>query len=190
MGCRIGHNQCNGTAPQKKKARQIAAIKMLELLDENSLTSDDSADSERFEAVPWVIPLLEMPSVKDVLDEYRRLRKPHIKPVTDPLRYRRNFFLKFPEANKKMAQDILKDDEIFRPIEIIDRVLKALNLKYTVERMQNNNRRFALVDCDFDCVIVGREHELLPKVVNYFKTMLNVQNVEEAIADQEMVNHS
>lgn len=194
MGCKIGYNQCNGTAPKKREARQIAAKKMLELLDENSLTSVDSdgnsVDSDRFEAVPWLIPLLEMPSVKEVLDEYRRLRKPHIKPVTDPLRYRKNFFLKFPEANKKMAQDILKNDEICRPMEIVDRVLRALNLKYTNERVQNNNRRFALVDCDFDCVIVGREHELLPKVVNYLKTMLNVQNVEEAIADQEMVNHS
>lgn len=190
MGCKIGQNQCNGTALKKSEARKIAAKKMLELLDENISTSDDSFDSDRFEAVPWVIPLLEMPSVKDVLDEYRRLRKPHIKPVTDPLRYRRNFFLKFPEANTKMAQDILKDDEIFRPIEIVDRVLRALNLNYTVERVENNNRRFALVDCAFDCVIVGRDHELLPKVVDYLKIMLNVKNVEEAIADQGLVNHS
>lgn len=182
--CRVGPDQCVGAALTKREAKQIAAKNMLERLEDKSLdsesTSGDSIDSDN-QTVPWVIPLLEIPSVEEVLNEYRRLKKPYIKPVTDGLRYRKNFFLKLPEPNRREAQRILTIDDSFSPIDVVDQTFKALHINYTVEKVSGNKLRFALIDCDFDCVIFGHPHELYFEVIHYLRTMLNFQNVEESI---------
>lgn len=185
FSCKVGGMEFDGTASTKKEAKQIAAKAMLyyfeEMLKENASEFSKSSSSGSEIVVPWVIPLLELPSVEQVLDDYRRMRKPHIKPVVDGLRYRKNFFLKLPEANRREAQKILMDHDYLPSMDIVDLAFKALNLKYKIDSLPENALRFSLVDCDYDCVICGHRFELFEKIIQYLKTMLNVCNVDESI---------
>lgn len=183
-GCKMGQTVCQGKGSTKKEAKKAAAKKMLDLLNGMPQSDDSIADSDSVSSassdVPCIIPLVELRSVEEVMEEYRKLRKPYIKPVRDGLRYRQNYFLKLPEDNRKMAQAILASSDFLSASEVVDQVFMALNIKYTVDRVQND-LRFALINCDFDCVFCEKPDELYDIIVNYLKTMLNAQNVDEAI---------
>lgn len=147
-------------------------------------TGIDTSSLGSLENVPWAIPIEEIPTVEDVLAEYRRLKKQYIPPARESLRYRKNFFLKLPNENKKKAKQLLirTHSGFINSRHIVDEVLKALNLDYKVET-RCGQCVFTLKDCDYDCVLIARPAELFDKVIDYLKTMLNVQNAAEGNND-------
>lgn len=181
-GCKLGSNEKLGIASTKKEAKQIAAREMLQCIgdDCNADEIDNGADSS---GRGWVLPLQEIPSVEEVLEEYRRLRKPHIQPVEDGLRNRQNFFLKLPEADRSMAQHLLMfyRPELFSAKDIVDEVCKVLQLQYRLESLSSGFKVFVLAETRYDCVIIEKANVLFEKVIDYLKNMINLQNPVEMV---------
>lgn len=186
FGCKLGLNEKHGIASTKKEAKQKAACLMLECIGEEFSSDTESSFSESCDPASWVLPLQEIQSVEEVLAEYRRLKKPYIQPVEDGLRNRQNFFLKLPEADRLMAQNLLMCycADVISAKDIVDEVCEVLRLKYRLESRRNGLKVFALAETRYDCVIIAKASELFERVIDYLKTMLNLQNpVESAIND-------
>ncbi|XP_031621587.1 uncharacterized protein LOC116339698 [Contarinia nasturtii] len=183
FSCRVGTLHTHGKATTKKVARRIAANKMLELLgivlEENSTTSDSSQTelssvySDTSTSVPNAIPVLDVPSVEQILADYRRLKKPYLQPVKNGLRYRKNFFSKLPPSNQSYAKHVLSHRGFFTSREVVDNACMALNLKYEIKPMSSppNFERFYLLETDYDCVVIDHIDTLFDKVIDYLKTI-------------------
>lgn len=130
--------------------------------------------------VPIVIPLLEVPSIEEILADYRRLKKPYIQPVKDGLRYRKNYFIRLPSADRNNAQQALMHNvsSSISAEDIVDQTCRALHLEYEIRAMSTppKYKRFCLLDTKYDCVIIDHIDIIFSKIIDYFKTMLNLQN--------------
>lgn len=155
---------------------------------EDTASCDSNSTISSSDVVPNVLPLMELPTVEEVLAEYRRLRKPYIQPAVDGLRYRKNFFINLPAANRRKAQEILTINYMgqLSTKEIVVEALRVLGLKYQITSMDKpaNYKRFYLVDSEFDCVIIERGDILFVKIMDYLKTMLNLQDPTESTAPE------
>lgn len=195
--CRLGRIEKFGVGPTKKEAKRKASEEMLMHLKVSLVDDSTSCDSSSIcsnETVPDVLPLLELPTVEETLAEYRRLRKPYIQPAVDGLRYRKDFFIKLPADDRRRAQKILNNrGGVLSDRDIVDQVCKALNLKYEFKAMSTpiNYRRFSLVDSKYDCVLIEHSDRLCGRIIEYFKTMLNMQKLtdrRQIINDEENNN--
>lgn len=168
--CFVGNNECTGKGLTKKSAQRMAAEKMLKLL--NDMPADRRTKNDDF---PNPVPIIDLPSVEEILAEYRRLKAPHIKPVPCSLRKRSNFFLELPEDDQSEARKILMEKSAMfaTDAEMVHLVCTALNLKYEIVNKWHY-KIFSLIDCDYDCVIVDSAGALFEKVIDFFKIMLNV----------------
>lgn len=179
--CTIDNFQLSGCGFQKKEAKQKAAMEMLAYLKGNADIDGTSSESESLSScsdVPWILPIEELPSVEDVLAEYRRLKSQHHVPkVMTGIRYRKNFFMKLPKENRNQAIQILTHTYtgIVSPKEIVGAALCALGLQYKID-VKSENHIFSLINCKYDCVLIGQSFDIYDKVVQYLKVMLNVQN--------------
>lgn len=121
----------------------------------------------------------ELPTVDEVLAEYRKMKcKPTTSAKTD-LRHRKDFFLKLPKENQTNAKQVLMTD-YSNPIEaklIIHKAMQALNLEYEIKKFGADRAIFTLNDPNYDCTIAERPGELFDRVIDYLKTMLNMQKV-------------
>lgn len=180
FACRLGSNHTSGTAMTKKGAKQKAASEMLKFIE--GIAAQDSSDCSSMSSdgpVKTVIPLLEVPSIEEVLAEYRQRKKPYIQPVKGGLRNRRNFFLKLPIEKRRKAGEILMNRTGYLPSsEIVSEAFKAMGIDYEVKDMDKprNIKRFSTLESNFDCVIIAQSDELYEMVIDYLKTMLNLQN--------------
>lgn len=178
--CTIDNCQRSGVGFQKKEAKQKAAMEMLNYLSETA-DMDTTSGSESLSIcsnVPWVLPIEELPSVEDVLAEYRRLKSQHyVRPVSSGIRCRKNFFLKLPEENRNQAIQLLthKYIGVVSPKNIVDAALLVLGLKYKIDT-KSCCHIFSLVDSGYDCVLIGQSYDIYDKVAAYLKVMLNVPN--------------
>lgn len=177
-----------GKANTKKEARRQASGEMLKLLealiDKEDTTSCDSISGSSIgssEVVPNVLPLMELPTVEEILAEYRRRKKPYLQPPVDGLRYRKNFFLNLPAADKCKAQKVLTDNRWNSPEETVFQTCEVLNIKYEIRSMYqpSNFKRFSFVGSKYDCVVIDHADKLFIKVADYFRTMLNIENPAE-----------
>lgn len=176
IACKLGNVQRIGIGASKKEAKQKAANEMLEnLKSDMDESASESTLNESNDNVAWVIPIENLPSVEEVLAEYRRLRKLQAKPVTVGIRYRQNFFMNLPEKNRKQATQILtsKFTEYLSPKEVVNGALDALGLKYEVT-FQHGHYIFELKDCSYDCVLASKTSNIYERVISYLKTMLGV----------------
>lgn len=196
--CKLGSNETFGTGATKKEAKRKASEEMLTWLEANSgddTTSCGSSSISSNEIVPNIIPLVDLPSVEEILAEYRRLQKPYIQPTVDGLRYRKDFFIKLPADDRRRAQMILSNRAgLLSDWDIVDQVCKALALKYEFKAMATppNYRRFSLIDSKYDCVIIEHADKLCGRIIEYFKTMLNMQKLADRrriINDEEQINN-
>lgn len=175
----LGTFKTYGIANSKKEAKRKASEEMLKLLEvlleKEDSTSCDSNSISSSEVVPNVLPLVELPTVEEILAQYRRLRKPYLQPVVSGIRYRKNFFLKFSPAERHNAHQVLTNSYL-SPIEIVDQTFKVLNLKYEIKSMDKppNFKRFCLVDSKYDCTLIEHANILFPRIIDYLKTMLNI----------------
>lgn len=153
-------------------------------IEKEDTTSCDSIGSSSIgstEVIPNVLPLMELPTVEEILAEYRRRRKPYLKPIVDGIRFRKNFFLNLPATDKRKAQRVLTDNRWLSPKEIVDQTCKVLNINYEIRSMYqpSNFKRFSFVDSKYDCVLIDHADKLFIKVADYFRTMLNIENPAE-----------
>lgn len=93
---------------------------------------------------------------------------------------RHNFFLRLPEDDRIRAQEILLDENGVHGTnkDKVHLTCSALKLQYDIQianKKQPNFKIFALKK-DYDCVLAGKEPELYDTIVDYFKTMCNIQS--------------
>lgn len=195
--CKLGIIETFGTGPTKKEAKRKASEEMLMRLESNLVDDSTKCDSNSIcnnEIIPNILPMIELPTVEETLAQYRRLRKPYIQPVVDGLRYRKDFFIKLPADDRRQAQKLITNrGGVLSDTDIVDQVCKALKLKYEFKAMSTptNYRRFSLIDTKYDCVIIDHSDNLCGRIIDYFKTMLNMQKLtdrRQIINDEENNN--
>lgn len=125
------------------------------------------------------LTVLHLPTIEEVIAEYRRLKTPHIKRETSLLRIRPNFFLNLPKADRAIASVLLaRKNAMFQSDkEIVHLVCESLKLKFKIEDIYLKNgihKTFSLIDSEYDCVIVATASTLFAEVIKYLKTMLNI----------------
>lgn len=132
------------------------------------------------ESQPPAAPLVSDPP-ENLFNTYHKLRTPTIQSTPLTLHNRHNFFLRLPEENQIRAREILLDQSgIFGTTnkDKVNLTCKALELRYKFQnsgKRQSNYKIFSLQG-DYDCVLMGKIPDLYDRIVDYFKTMLNIQS--------------
>lgn len=114
---------------------------------------------------------------KNVFSKYHELRTAKTQPTPLTLDDRHNFFLRLPEENRMRAGEILLDRNGTTNRDKVDLTCKALKLQYQFRnagKSQSNYKIFSLTG-GYDCVLMGKIPDLYDRIVDYFKTMLNIQ---------------
>lgn len=123
------------------------------------------------------IATVDAEPVEKTFRTYRELKKSDIKPIEIRLRDRHNHFMRLPEEDRKPAIEILLDNsEIYGTNkDRVDLVCKALKTPYEVQSVPNHpNLKVFILSGEYDCVIGGQEPQFYDKIVEYFKTMMNL----------------
>lgn len=185
FACIVGKYQCQGTASKKQLAKQYAALSMINLIQEKIEAEElDSVDGVQRSSVALAVE--DLPSVEEVLAEYRRMKCKSTVPAMTNLSHRKDFFLKLPEQNQMNAKQVLMHD-YSNPAEakyIVNEAMKALKLKYEIKKFGGNRAIFTFVEKTFECTIAETCEELFGRVIDYLKTMLNMQKVSgRALSD-------
>lgn len=182
--CIVDKYQCQGTAKKKQLAKHNAAMTMIKLIEEkieaNELVSENGLANSSV-----ALDVEDLPTVDEVLAEYRRMKNKSSTPLKFNLRHRKDFFLKLPKQNQTEAKRVLMKDHS-DPVQaryIVEEAMVALNLKYEIKRFAGNRAIFTLIEPKYDCTIAERYDELFIRVIDYLKTMLNMQKVSGALSD-------
>lgn len=161
--CQLASIKRTSESVTRKNAKQIAARAVLEIVqNENQLQ---------------LAPAVSDPP-KKLFRSYHELRKtPQVKSMAKTLHNRHNFFLQLPEEDRVRAQEILIDDGITNKDKVA-LACNALKLQYEIQsanRKQPNFKIFSLKE-GYDCVLMGKVPDLYDRIIDYFKTMLNLQS--------------
>lgn len=185
FNCIVEKYQCQGTASKKQLAKQNAALAMIKLIEEkiaeNELVSENGVPHSSATLIREVLP-----TVEEVLADYRRMKcKSTVSVKPGDLRHRKDFFLKLPKENQAKAKQVLMNNtNLVEAKYIVHEAMEALNLKYEIKKFGANRTIFTLKDSKFDCTISETHDELFDRVIDYLKTMLNMQKVSgEALSD-------
>lgn len=178
VNCNVMEHHEFGNGSTKKEAKQNAAKNMLDHF------KDPNSNFLENYVTPSPIEIEELPSVEDVLKEYRRLKKQTHTSVNSSIRYRKNFFLKLPEKNQANAKRFLSDNYLYLagPKEVVKQVFNALNLEFKIQNMPNNRnfKIFTLENANYDCTIIETAERLYERVIEYLKVMLNMQKTAKS----------
>ena len=167
--CQVSNIKRTGTFSTKKGAKQIAAREMLEIV-QNFVQNDEGKQIATVDAEP----------PEKIFRAYRELKQIPAKAKMQRLRDRHKFFLRLPQADRAEAKKILMNDGsvIYGTAkDRVDLTCASLKLNYEVKDIPNHRQRFKvfyLCD-DHDCVISAKEEDLYNRVIDYFKTMLDLQ---------------
>lgn len=185
FACIVDKYQCLGTAMKKQLAKQNAAMAMIKLIEEkigaNELVSENGLAHSSM-----ALNVEDLPSVDEVLAEYRRKKNRQGTQTKGNLRNRKDFFLKLPEQNQMKAKQILMKgySNPSQAKNIVHEVMEALNLKYEIKRFAKNYAIFTFhIERKFDCTIAESYDGLFNRIIDYLKTMLNMQKVSAALSD-------
>ena len=114
---------------------------------------------------------------KKLFRSYRNLRQDtKIQSSPVKLRNRHNFFLRLPEEDRIRAQEIVLDQSgIYGTTnkDKVDFICAALKFQYKICNAHGNYKMFVLNN-DCDCVLMGKDPDLYVRIIDYFKTMLNI----------------
>lgn len=169
--CQVSNIKRSGTFSTKKGAKQIAAREMLEVI-QNFVQNDEAKQIATVDAEP----------PEKIFRAYRELRQIPAEAKVQRLRDRHNWLLRLPEADRAEAKKILMDDAsvIYGTAkDRVDLMCASLKLSYDVKDIPNHRQQFKvfyLRDDRHDCVISAKEEDLYNRVIDYFKTMLNLQS--------------
>lgn len=111
---------------------------------------------------------------------YRRLQLPVPESTPLTLRNRHNFFIRLPEEDRNHARKILLDkSKIYGETckHKVDLTCDALKLQYKIKNVGKNRSNYKIfsLEGDNDCVLMGKVPDLYDRIVDYFKTMLNIR---------------
>lgn len=117
---------------------------------------------------------------KNLFSKYHELRTSKMQATPLTLGNRHNFFLRLPEEYQIRAREILLDQNGIFGTTNKDKVhltCRALKLQYNFRSMGKSPSNYQIfsLDGDYDCVLMGKIPELYDRIVDYFKTMLNIQ---------------
>lgn len=165
--CTLSSIKCTGTFSTKKGAKQIAARKMLEIVQNFSQNEEESQ-----------VATVEAEPAEKIFSTYRELKNAGVTPRSSKIRDRHNYFLRLPEEDVNEAKRILMDDDVIYGTskDKVHLICAALKLKYDVKDIPNHTGKykgFCLLG-NHDCVIVNKEEFLYDLVINHFKIMLNL----------------
>lgn len=157
-------------------------IKLInEKVEAKDLDSEEGVQRSRIS-----LDVEDLPTVEEVLAQYRRVKCKSTVPAMSNLSHRKDFFLKLPEQNQTNAKQVLMTDysNTFEAKRIVHEAMKALGLKFEVKRFGANRAIFTLNESSYDCTIAETNEELFGRVIDYLKTMLNMQKVSgRALSD-------
>lgn len=155
-----------GRFSTKKGAKQIAAQAVLDVV-QNFTDLERNQQLARVDAEP----------AEKTFRTYYELKKADIKPVVIRLRHRHRYLQDMPEEDFQEAYKILTKDTISTPRDKVDLVCKALKLEYEIKDIPDHptNRMFVIVSGNYDCCLIEETGALCNRVVDYFKTMMNIR---------------
>lgn len=166
--CQLASVTRTGTSSRKKDAKQIAARKMLELVQKYHQNDEDMQ-----------VATLQSEPPEKVFRKYRELKNADIKPVVVRLRDRHNFLMRLPVEHRIEATKILVDQFGVHGTnkDKIDLICNVLKIKYCIQDVPGHPQSFKIFCLRYnaDCVFTGKEDDLYDRIVDYFKTMLNLQ---------------
>lgn len=169
--CQLAHIKRTGTSSTKKGAKQIAAQTMLSFVQNISLNEDQQQ-----------IATVDAEPTEKTFRTYRDLKKSDIKPISVRMRDRHNYFMRFPEEDRRAACSVLRSDgaNVGTNKDIVDLVCKTLKVRYEIKEAPNHKtdklKIFVLLG-DYDCVIIDQEPILYDRITDYFKVMMNMKNI-------------
>lgn len=185
FACIVEKYESHGTASKKQLAKQNAAMAMIKLIEEK-IEAKELDSSEGVQRSRVALDVEDLPSVEEVLAQYRRVKCKSTVPAMSNLSHRKDFFLKLPERNQMMAKQVLMNDysSPYEAQRIINEAMMALDLKFEVKKFGTNRAIFTLKESKYDCTIAETREELFGRVIDYLKTMLNMQKVSgKALSD-------
>lgn len=179
--CNVEKYQRNGTATSKKQAKQNAALQMIKLIEEKIEAKELVSEAIGLLDSSSTLTIEELPSIDEVLAEYRRIKNKSVVSQTmqGDLRSRNNFFLKISEDKRFEAEQVLMQtySNIAQAQRIFCRAMKALDLKYEIKLIGKSQAIFTLIEQSYDCTITTKYDELFERIIDYLKNMLNMQQV-------------
>lgn len=164
--CRLSSIKRIGRFSTKKGAKQIAAQAVLDVV-QNFTDIESNQQLARVDVEP----------AEKTFKTYYEMKKADIKPVVIRLRYRHRYLQDAPEEDFRQAANVLTLDTISTPRDKVDLVCKALKLEYEIKDIpdQPTNKMFVIVSGKYDCVLIEESNALWNRVIDYFKTMMNIR---------------
>lgn len=166
--CQLASIKRTGTSSRIRDAKQIAARQMLELV-QNFHQNEEKMQVATVQSEP----------PEKVFRRYYELKAEGIKPTVVRLRSRHNFLMRLPEDHRNEATQILLDNSgIYGSNQDkVELVCNALKIRYHIQDVPDHPLSFKLffLRDNIDCVFTGKEPDLYDRIVDYFKTMLNLQ---------------
>lgn len=175
--CQVASIKRTGTFSTKKGAKQIATRAVIDVLQKFKQNEEQmqiaTVDADQNEGQRQVENDDDEP-----LPTYNKLKESQSKLWAPRLRDRHNYFLQLPKEHRIEAEKILMDDSPdIKSSDKVDQACTALKLKYNVIDAPNHEEGLKIFHLrgNYDCVIAAKEIDLYNRVIDYFKTMLNLQ---------------
>lgn len=98
------------------------------------------------------------------------------------IKNRHKYFQHFPKDIKNKVFDLLRsnnnDDKILNKVELVIAVCTALELNYNLAPTNDEKVKDYFIfelDCELDCVLIGKYENIFDDIIDYFKTMFNLR---------------
>lgn len=165
--CQVSSIKLFASSSTVKNAKQSAARAVLDIIENQNQLQLEPAVSD---------------SPKKIFRLYHEIKKaPRVESAPKTLSNRHNFFLQLPENCRMRAHEILLDESnVYGTNENrVHRTCSALQLEYEIinaNRKKRTNYKIFALKKGYDCVLMGEVPELYDTIIDYFKTMLNIQS--------------
>ncbi|XP_055320515.1 uncharacterized protein LOC129577461 [Sitodiplosis mosellana] len=174
--CQIASIKRTGTFSTKKGAKQIATRAVIDVVQNFGLNEEQMQVATVVDAEQKERGAVDA----EPLPTYNELKESQAKLWTPRIRDRHNYFLQLPKDDRNEAEKILMDDSstIYGTSKNkVDLICAALKLKYNVIDIPNHQQEFKVfyLHGNHDCVIAAKETDVYDRVIDHFKTMLNLQ---------------
>lgn len=163
--CELASIKRTATFSTKKGAKQRATRAVIDVI-QNFEQNDEHQQIAAVDAEPLT---------------YIELRDSHTELWTPRVRDRHNYFLQLPKEDRNEARQILMDESssFGTSKNKVELTCAALKLKYDIEDIPNHQHGLKIfyLNGNHNCVIAAKDDDLYDRVIDHFKTMLNLQKI-------------